>query len=151
MRRLIIIISFLFTSPIIASDISRLSWLSGCWASANFEAGSGEMWMAPAGGSLLGVSRTVKKGKTVAHEFMQIRDVDGRIYFIANPSGQNEARFLLAKLEGTRAIFENLDHDFPQRILYALNEDGSLVGRIEGNVNGTEKAIDYPMARATCP
>ena len=37
------------------------------------DAGSGEQWMTPAGGTLLGISRTVAKGRTVAHEFMQIR------------------------------------------------------------------------------
>src|ERR1044072_4949598 len=46
----------------------------GGWAAARAgaEAGSEDHWLAPAGGSLLGVGRTVVGGKTVAYEFMQI-------------------------------------------------------------------------------
>src|SRR6202012_23245 len=59
-----------------AMDISHLSWLSGCWNSEASEPGSGEQWLPLAGGTLLGVSRTVKQGKTVAFEFMQIRALE---------------------------------------------------------------------------
>lgn len=55
-------------------SIANLSWLSGCWAREQGEPGSGEMWTAPAGGTMLGISRTIRAGKTVEHEFMQIRE-----------------------------------------------------------------------------
>jgi len=57
-----------------ADPAAALAWLAGCWASEGGEPGSGEQWMPPAGGTLLGTSRTVAKGRTVAHEFMQIRE-----------------------------------------------------------------------------
>jgi hypothetical protein len=40
--------------------------------------------------------------------------------------------FKLVKLTGTVAVFENLEHDFPQRIEYSLEGD-QLTGRIEGD------------------
>jgi hypothetical protein len=40
------------------------------------------------------------------------------------------------RAQGT--LFENLMHDFPRRILYRRNGDGTLTARVEGN--GTEKA-----------
>ena len=39
------------------ADVSRLSWLSGCWAYDDEEPGSGEYWMPPAGGTMIAVSR----------------------------------------------------------------------------------------------
>lgn len=61
----------LLTSPkLSAADINDLKWLSGCWALDNQERGSGENWMSPAGGSMIGVSRIVADGKTVAFEYM---------------------------------------------------------------------------------
>ena len=45
--------------------------------------------MEPAGRTMLGMSRTVKDGKTLAYEFMRIeQNPDGTIDFTAKPSGQ---------------------------------------------------------------
>lgn len=137
--------------PAKAASVSELAWLAGCWASEGAEPGSGEQWMAPAGGTLLGMSRTVKGGRTVAHEFMQIREIEpGRLAFIANPSGQAQASFPLLRLTAGEVVFENPEHDFPQRILYRLEEGGRLLGRIEGLSKGQSKGIDFPMRRISC-
>ena len=47
-------------------------------------------------------------------------------------------------------VFENPQHDFPQRIIYRLEKDGSLLARIEGVNQGREKGINFPMKRAKC-
>ncbi len=100
---------------------------------------------------MLGISRTVADGKTVEFEFMQIREeTNGEILFIAKPSGQPEATFKLIKGSAREVIFENPQHDFPQRVIYRLQDDGSLLGRIEGVSKGKEKSVDFPMNRARC-
>ncbi len=49
-----------------------------------------------AGGTMLGVGRSVKGGRTVAHEFMQIRtDAQGPLVFVALPSGRQETTFVV--------------------------------------------------------
>jgi hypothetical protein len=138
-------------SPMVESaSVEDLAWLAGCWASVGAEAGSGEQWMEPAGGTLLGVNRTVKGSKTVAHEFMQIRETEsGEIEFISNPSGQSEAAFSLVGLSESEVVFENPDHDFPQRIIYRLKGD-NLEGRIEGKVKGELRVVDFPLRRVDC-
>ena len=50
----------------------------------------------------------------------------------------------------TEVIFENPEHDFPQRVIYRLQPDGLLVGRIEGISKGKPRAIDFPMKRVPC-
>ena len=130
------------------SDLSRLDWLAGCWLGAG---GVEEHWMKPAGGTMLGMSRTVRQEKTAAFEFLRIhRDVNGDIHFVARPSGQPEASFKLLKMSEREVIFENPAHDFPQRIIYPLAPDGSLFARIEGVRNGKEAGVDFPMKRAQC-
>lgn len=134
-----------------SAAVEDLAWLAGCWASVGNEAGSGEQWMAPAGGTLLGVNRTVKNAKTVAYEFLQIREsAPGEIEFVANPSGQSETAFALVSLSGSRVVFENAAHDFPQRIIYHLKDGGALEARIEGKVEGQLRAVDFPFQRASC-
>ena len=134
-----------------SATIDDLAWLTGCWAAANQEAGSGEQWMSPAGGTMLGVNRSVRDGKTVAFEFIRIVEQDdGGLEFIASPSGQNTTSFTMSSLTDRDVIFENPDHDFPQRIIYRLMSDEDLLGRIEGTIDGTARAVDFPMKKIDC-
>ena len=151
-----VVASLLMSLPSVASSqapasIEDLAWLAGCWSSVGGEAGSGEQWTVPAGKTLLGVSRTVQDSKTVAYEFLQIRETEaGEIEYIAKPSGQSEATFLLVQLSESEVVFENLDHDFPQRIIYRLRAGGNLEARIEGKVKGMVRTVDFPMERVDC-
>lgn len=134
-----------------AADISQLAWLGGCWKSETAEPGSGEHWLPLAGGTLLGMSRTVKQGKTVEFEFMQIRAVEnGQIAFIAMPSGQRATVFPMLRLGETEAVFENPKHDFPQRVIYQLEGGTRLRARIEGVRRGALRVIEFPMNRVSC-
>jgi hypothetical protein len=133
-------------------SIANLSWLSGCWAREQGEPGSGEMWTAPAGGTMLGISRTIRAGKTVEHEFMQIREeAPGRIVLIALPSGQVETRFALVRFGPDEWVFENPDHDFPQRVVYRLNAPDELHAYVEGTRGASTKRFDFRYKRASCP
>ena len=130
--------------------LDRLVWLSGCWEGTDAGRQYREHWMKPAGDAMLGVSQTVVRGKTTEYEFLQIRQETGGVFYVAKPSGQAEASFRLIDHGADRAIFENPDHDFPQRIIYRLEADGGLVARIEGREHGTTKEFDYPMIRVRC-
>jgi hypothetical protein len=132
-------------------DIAKLGWLSGCWKSDTSEAGSGEYWTTLAGGSMFGVSRTVRQGKTVEFEFMQLRQQsDGRLAFMAQPSGQAATSFPLLRISATEAVFENAGHDFPQRVVYARDGEAKLRAAIEGAIGGKVKRIEFPMSRVSC-
>jgi len=132
------------------ATIADFAWLAGCWDGSGEKREALEQWMKPSGQTLLGMSRTVANGKTVAYEFMQIREQDGEIFFIAQPSGQAEASFKLIKYADQEAVFENPQHDFPQRVIYRLEKDGSLAAAIEGASKGKQKRINFPMRRTKC-
>jgi len=132
--------------------IESLGWLAGCWE-GNYSNGRtvSENWMKPLGNIMMGMSRTVKNEKTVDFENVRLEgSANGSIHYIAHPSGQKEASFALVKLEGKRAVFKNLQHDFPQRIIYHLVTADSLVARIEGSINGKERSSDFPYRRVRC-
>jgi hypothetical protein len=151
------LISVLLLSPVSGAqntnvELKTLSWLAGCWE-GNYSNGRivSEQWMKPLGNIMMSMSRTVKNDKTINYEFVRLEQFeDGTIKYIAHPSGQQEAPFTLIKLDGTKAIFENLQHDYPQRIIYHLVTSDSLLARIEGTVNGKEKGSDYPFKRVKC-
>jgi hypothetical protein len=130
--------------------LQALHWLAGCWHSEVDEPGSGEQWMAPAGGSMLGMARTLKGGRAVQFEFMQIRESAAGVVFIAQPSGLGGTRFVATELSERVAVFERSEPDFPQRVIYRLQADGRLAARIEGQRNGEPRGVDFPMRRGAC-
>lgn len=109
-----------------------------------------EQWMKPLGGTMMGMSRTVANGKTVAFEFLRIVEDEKGILYISKPSqNSSETSFKLVRSGLNEATFENALHDFPHRIIYRLNKS-SLHARIEGTNNGKPMGIDFPMVKATC-
>lgn len=135
-----------------ADPLDRLAWLAGCWAQDGREPGSVEQWMAPAGGLMLGMARTLKGGRVVEFEFMQIRqDADGALSFVAQPQGRPPTAFALVRQTDSELQFENPGHDFPQRVIYRLAAPDRLAARIEGQRNGQLRGIDFPMRRTPCP
>lgn len=97
---------------------------------------------------MLGISRTIRDGKMMEFEFMSIREVNGRLSFVAVPSGQKQAVFPLVRGTATELVFEDPQHDFPQRVIYR-NVNGVLAARIEGEVNGKSRSADFPYRRCT--
>lgn len=139
------------TPPAPPSEIDKLAFMAGCWT-LTWPNGTKieEQWLAPAGGTMLGMSRSVRDGKLREYEFMRIVPAaDGKLQYVALPSGQAEAAFPVKEIAGNAATFENPQHDFPQRILYRLVDKDTLVARIEGSVGGQARAADFPYSR--CP
>lgn len=133
------------------ASVAGMSWMSGCWTSVGGEPGSGEQWTSPAAGSMLGMSRTVSDGKTVAFEFLRIIEDDAGVpALVALPSGQAATTFTLLRQSDNEVAFENPVHDFPQRVIYRLTAGHMLVGRIEGTVNGKARSVDFPMKKVDC-
>ncbi len=129
--------------------MAKLAWISGCWkAGGNVQ--TEEHWTNIAAQSMLGMGRTIANGKTVFHEFLQIRDRADGIVYIAQPNGGTAVEFKLVKINDNEAVFENPQHDFPQRITYQRVIDGSLVAAIEGQEKGKPKRVEFAMKRVRC-
>jgi hypothetical protein len=138
-------------TAVASGALGHLSWLAGCWEHQESGFRREEQWMAPRGGTMLGMSRTVAGGKTVEHEALRIEMRDPDLVFVANPSGQPEAEFRQYELSDSVAAFEAPEHDFPQRIIYRLLDRQRAVASIEGEQDGLTRVIDFPMTRTDCP
>jgi hypothetical protein len=139
-----------------ASAPAPLAWLAGCWEARSTRRVVQELWLPPVGGTLVGVSRTVRRGATadgdqmVEFEYLRIVPRDGRWVYVAQPSGRPPTEFTASAAGDTAVTFTNLAHDFPQQILYRRVGADSLVARVEGSANGQERGIEFRYARATC-
>jgi hypothetical protein len=131
--------------------IERLEWISGCWVLDDGKERTEETWMKPAGKSMLGMSRTVAGGKAVFTEHIEIREANGQIsYIVALGMGAKPTVFKLIKSSDSEVVFENPEHDFPQRIIYRRESTDALFARIEGAEKGVNKAMDYRYKRSKC-
>lgn len=134
-----------------AAEVAALGWMQGCWERATRSGAVEEQWTAPRGGTMLGVSRTVRGDSTVAWEYLRIVPRDGGLVYVATPSGQATAEFTATTVSDTLVVFENPAHDFPQRILYRPAAGDSLHARIEGPRGGEVRGVDFRYGRVGCP
>ena len=107
--------------------------------------------MAPRGDSMIGMSRTVRGGALVEYELVVIRRQGNQFAYEAHPSGQASAVFLSVTLGDSMVVFENSQHDFPQRIGYQRTAPDTLFAWIEGTEKGQTRRIEFPYRRAMCP
>ena len=119
---LLLLTNFSLQTPTLAD----LSWISGDWQTApGGRRQIEEHWTAVAGGSMMGVSRTVAGEKTVEFEYLRIEQRADGIYYVAHPKARCPGTdFKLTSASASEAIFENPQHDFPKRIIYRKTADG---------------------------
>jgi hypothetical protein len=132
-----------------ASGVQRIAWLAGCWQADTAARSVEEQWLPPRGGSMVGMSRTVSGNKLVAYELVVVREDGDRLSYQAHPSGQASAVFTSTSLSGEKVVFENLEHDFPQRVGYE-RRGSDLLAWIEGDQKGRRRRVEFPYRRAAC-
>ncbi len=130
--------------------IERVAWLQGCWETSTAERTIEEQWMAPRSANMVGMSRTVRRNALVAYEFLLLREAGDRLEYESHPSGQRSATFLSTMVSEVMVLFENPEHDFPQRIGYRREGASSLVAWIEGIDKGQARRIEFPYRRVKC-
>jgi hypothetical protein len=130
-----------------AIDVARLGWIEGRWVGEQDGVSMEELWTAPRGGALLGLHSDVKAGRLVSWEFLRIADSGEGLTYFASPRSAPPTPFKLVEIAERRAVFENRQHDFPQRILYWLDTQGALHARIEGPQGGKTVSLEWVWTR----
>lgn len=127
--------------------VDALSWLEGMWTGEKDGVSMEELWTAPRGHALLGLHRDVKDGRLVSWEFFRIQATESGAAYFASPRSAPPVAFRLVESTAKRVVFENKEHDFPQRILYWLDTEGALHARIEGPQHGTTVSEEWVWTR----
>jgi hypothetical protein len=120
-----------------SNDLEGLRFMEGDWRGESGKARIEEHWIEAAGGIMLGVSRTIVSGKTVAFEFLRIEAREDGVFYVAQPNGRPGTDFKLTKVSAGEAVFENPQHDHPKIIRYRMG-DGTLVAEVEGDEGNQE-------------
>jgi Domain of unknown function (DUF6265) len=131
------------------NDLSGLAWMAGNWSGTQGGVEMEEYWQQPKGKMMLGLHRDVAGGRTVSFEFQRIEATSEAITYWASPRGRPATPFRLIEQKGNRVVFENAKHDFPQRVIYWLSDDGALHAKIEGTMNGKAASEEWTWQRAS--
>ena len=129
--------------PLAASELP--SWMAGTWANNDSSVRSEEHWSSSDGGLMLGLHRDIGP-KGTSFEFLRIEQKGGSLVLLAMPGGRPATAFPLKSASASRVVFENLAHDFPQRVIY-WRENASLCARVEGSGGGDEIAEEWCWTR----
>ncbi len=135
------------SSPFKFNTIAELGWMTGDWQTApGGRTQIEEHWTQPAGGSMLGMSRTVMGIRTLEFEYLRLEQRSDGIYYVAHPKARCPGtEFKLTSLTTSEAVFENPAHDFPKRIIYKKTEAG-LVAKIDAGEGTKGQSFSYfPM------
>ena len=134
-----------------SSPLATLSWLEGDWT-MNTKKGDQrmEMWKQTDKNILHGKGIKVTGKDTLLLESLELSYRDHNTWYIPTVPDQNDAKpvpFKMVSSTGHKVVFENPDHDFPQRILYQYhpaikntNDADSMYVRVEA-LDG--KGIDF--------
>jgi uncharacterized protein DUF6265 len=139
------------TAPVLAQQsIATVAWMQGCWQSSTPERSVYEQWTAPQAGSMLGVGRTVRGERLIEYEFVLLQERDGRLAYEAHPSGQPSAVFTSSTVGDAMVVFENPEHDFPQRVGYRKEGADAVVAWVEGTEKGKPRRLEFSYHRVAC-
>jgi len=107
-----------------------------------------EHWTTAAGGLMVGVHRDVQSDSArVSFEFLRIEKRAEGIAYVAMPNGGPATVFPLKSSTAERIVFENLKHDFPQRITY-WRDGERLCASVEGLIKERLESEEWCWSRA---
>lgn len=151
-----ILLSFLFAAgksfaQFSLHDIKALNTLNGNWQSIRKNGTLTEQWIV-VNDSTMHTYSYIRNGKdSIPEEKVELSFRNGKIFYTASAMGQNDNNpvpFLLTEIDAGKYIFENRQHDFPQRITYQLLDDKTLYAAISGAQNGKEIQVDFHFKKA---
>lgn len=129
--------------------------LMGAWTDSVSEPGAlvHEIWSRTDDGFHAGTGFVMVGQDTVFVELLSLAyDSTGLPSYDVRVPSQNEGgmvRFPLTACNGDSMVFENPAHDFPQRIVYALQENGDWIARVSGQgKEGESRGFSYRFKRA---
>ena len=129
-----------------SADVAKLDWMAGSWISEKDGVVVRETWLSPRDGAMAGATQTNRAGRKPFIEHTRITAEPAGVTFTAIVGGQPPTPFVMKAGAEGEAVFENLAHDFPQRVIYRRCGP-DLCARVEGQVNGKLQSEEWRYTR----
>ena len=131
-------------------EFKPLHGLIGAWKMDSQRGAIYEEWQVRGDNQLWGRSYKIKNNDTLVLENVIISLQGDAIFYtpvVQNQNNQQPVPFKLISCNNNRYVFENKEHDYPQRVIYDLVSANDLRARIEGSKGGKEMGSDFNYSR----
>jgi hypothetical protein len=132
--------------------IRTAHWLLGKWETPHAGGTLTENWKKANDSTYNGLSYFIKGKDTIHSETILLQQVEDQLSYNSTIKGQDDDQpisFTLAGRNETELVFENLQHNYPQKISYTQISKDSLITEISGMQSGKLNSEKYIMLRTT--
>lgn len=140
------------SNPKQSNKLKGFDWVLGYWQ-VNSPDGSEitESWIRTNDTVYSGQGKYIDSaGSVLSSEEIKIVLREDKLWYIPVVSNQNGGQpigFKEVSFSDTMIVFENMDHDFPKRIVYLKKGANEMLAYIEGEIEGENQRIDYPYTK----
>lgn len=127
-----------------------LHWLAGCWERARPTSRMVELWTPAVNNVMTGTSWSVTDTSQRELEQLRLFARGDTLVYEAHPSSQAMNEFKSTKVSANEIVFEDPEHDFPQKITYRRVGTDSLIAVTEGDRAGRAQPITFAFKKAPC-
>lgn len=129
--------------------LGSFSWLAGKWVGKYDTVPIFEQWKAAEGKVMYGRGGVLSGKDTAFAEEISIEEREDGLYYVAVVKGNpGPAAFKFTGFKNDTAVFEDPAHDFPQRVLYYKNGDGTFYACIDGKFKGKYVKEEFSYKKA---
>lgn len=141
-----IVVAMLFSFQPGENYFSQFYALEGTWLMKTGKGFIGETWKKTDKKSLQSKGFFIHGKDTSVNERVLLRQRKDGIFFTSTVEDQNNRMpvdFKLKSVANKTFVFENLEHDFPKRIVYEVIGKDSLHAWIDDGKNGSARRQDF--------
>jgi len=144
---LLVVVSCQKKETVEKDKIKIADWLIGNWENKNPDGVLTENWEKVNDSTFAATSYFIKEKDTLHLEKIVLSQKGEKLTYSATVNGQNDNKaidFPSTSETATKLVFENPQHDYPQKITYTKNANNTLTAEISGKLNGkmtTERFI----------
>lgn len=133
------------------SKTKKIEWLLGTWETKTSKGNLYETWTRKSNTEFQGKSYYLKQKDTILLESVRMVEKEKKLHYIVSVKNHNNEQpvdFVSKPMKDpTSFVFENLQHDFPQTIIYKKVSKDSLFAEISGIMNGKMARQAFPMKK----
>ncbi len=130
------------------AGLSEFNWFLGTWQIN--ESRSFEEWTEVNDHLYRGKGYKIRKNDTIITETINIVRKGKDFFYIPAVKDQNDGKpieFKLISKKKDKLVFENKNHDFPQRIIYERTETDRIEAKIEGVEEGIFSEVRFRLKK----
>jgi hypothetical protein len=127
------------------NSLNSLQWILGDWRADSGKTINIESWRKVSAKTFegFGESRTKDSNTPKSTELLRLIEMANELFYIAKPKQNNlPVAFKLIHCTIKSAVFENPEHDFPNKLEYKLTADNKMVVTVSG-IKGKSFTLNF--------